>query len=283
MAGFRDRQRKWNVIFALICMLLVVFLSGMLILGKKTEKEEQIRLKALAEKKQNMAQETVAEHQIADPVGEQSTAEAERATEGIVCWGDEFLSGEEAVNYSYKSVLQRILQENGYTLPVQDKTLEGAGTLSVMTMAGVPGEQVHQFIEKHQLDAAGAELAVTETEIRELTPEQMARTDVNCIPVIFMGYYGGWNHDPAELAEQQQKILDTFSDKEKFLIVGAMPLDGAVDAVGMDTVLRERWGEHYISTAEVCSTPITTYEAQAQIAQTLFNKLVELNYIQKEG
>ena len=167
------------------------------------------------------------------------------------------------MNYSYKSVLQRILRENGYSLSVQDKTLEGAGTLSMMTMAGVPGEQVQQFVEKHQIAAAGAELGVTETEIRELTPEQMARTDVNCIPIIFMGY--------------------TFSNQERFLIIGTAPFDGSVDVAGMDTVLRERWREHYISTAEVCSAPISTYEAQEQLAQVIFHKLVEFNYIQREG
>lgn len=282
MVGFRNRERKWNIFFAFICALLFVFLAGMLVLGKKTEKEEQDRLKELAEKKQQPVQEELQKNEMTDFPGE-APVEGTENPEGIVCWGDEFLSGEEALNYSYKSVLQKILQENGYSLLVQDKTLEGAGTLSMMTMAGVPGEQVQQFIDKHQIAAAGAELAVTETGIRELTPEQMARTDVNCIPIICMGYYGGWNHDPAELAEQQQKILDTFSNQERFLVIGTAPLDGSVDAASMDAVLRARWGEHYISTAEVCSTPMSTYEAQEQLAQVIFHKLIEFNYIQREG
>ena len=41
--------------------------------------------------------------------------------------------------------------------------------------------------------------------------------------------------------------------------------------------------QHYISTAEVCSAPISTYEAQEQLAQVIFHKLVEFNYIQREG
>lgn len=282
MVGFRNREKKWNVFFAFICVLLFVFLAGMLVLGKKTEKEEQDRLKELAKKKQQPVQEELQKNETTDFL-EGELPEENGNPEGVVCWGDEFLGGEEALNYSYKSVLQRILRENGYSLSVQDKTLEGAGTLSMMTMAGVPGEQVQQFVGKHQIAAAGAELGVTETEIRELTPEQMARTDVNCIPIIFMGYYGGWNHDPVELAEQQQKILDTFSNQERFLIIGTAPFDGSVDVAGMDTVLRERWREHYISTAEVCSAPISTYEAQEQLAQVIFHKLVEFNYIQREG
>ncbi len=52
--------------------------------------------------------------------------------------------------------------------------------------------------------ANGAQLNVTETGIRDLTEEQTTRNDMDCIPVIFMGYYGGWNHDPQELTEQQE-------------------------------------------------------------------------------
>ncbi len=111
------------------------------------------------------------------------------------------------------------MQEHGYALPVQDKTLQGAGTMSMMTMAGVPKEKVEGFINKHIEAAQGGELPITETGIRDLTPEQLARTDLNCIPIISMGYYGGWSHDPAELAEQQQAILDTFPSKEQFLMI----------------------------------------------------------------
>ena len=39
-----------------------------------------------------------------------------------------------------------------------------------------------------------------------------------------MGYYGGWNYDPEELAEQEQKILDTFgANKDNYVIVGLAP------------------------------------------------------------
>ena len=98
-----------------------------------------------------------------------------------------------------------------------------------------------------------------------------------------MGYYGGWSHDPAELAEQQQAILDTFPSKEQFLIIGAIPIDGSVDAATLDSVMKEKWGEHYISVAEISSRPAATYEGQEAIANAVFQKLEELKYIQKEG
>ena len=66
MVGFRNREKKWNVFFAFICVLLFVFLAGMLVLGKKTEKEEQDRLKELAKKKQQPVQEELQKNETTD-------------------------------------------------------------------------------------------------------------------------------------------------------------------------------------------------------------------------
>ena len=111
------------------------------------------------------------------------------------------------------AVLQKLLTDNGYNLTVINKTLQGGGTLSMMKMAGVSDETLQGYIAKHQQAANGAQLNVTETGIRDLTEEQTTRNDMDCVPVIFMGYYGGWNHDPAELAEQQEQILNTFQTR----------------------------------------------------------------------
>lgn len=278
-----DRERKWNIVLILLCVILCIVLAGMFVWSKKSEAKESKRLEELAAGKavpEDKKEETVKKEETASQ--EQESQET-RKIEGIVCWGDDMINGEESATYSYKAVLQKLLQENGYHLPVQDKTLQGAGTMSMMTMAGVPKEEVDGFITKHVEAAQGAELPITETGIRDLTPEQLARTDLNCVPVISMGYYGGWSHDPAELAEQQQKILDTFPSKEQFLIVGAIPMDGSVDAATLDSVMKEKWGEHYISAAEISSLPAATYEGQEAIANAVFQKLEELKYIQKEG
>ena len=96
-----------------------------------------------------------------------------------------------------------------------------------------------------------------------------------------MGYYGGWNHDPNELAQQQEHILKTFSNQEQFIIVGTRPLDGSVDSAALDAALSEKWKEHYISLAAVTSSPSSTYEAQAAMARAVYEKMVELNYISK--
>lgn len=279
-----NRDKKWNILSLLVCVVLAVFLIGMLAWGKRADAAESRRLEQIAKEQENPAPEKEIKEAEEAKKEEPETKEAEEAkVEGIVCWGDDMVNGEASETHSYKVVLQNLLKEKGYNLPVQDKTLQGAGTLSMMTMAGVPEEEVQQFITKHQEAAAGAELAITETGIRDLTEEQKARTDLNCIPVICMGYYGGWSHDPAELAEQQQKILATFPNQDKFLIVGAIPLDGSVNEETLDQVLSEKWGEHYISAAQVSSSPAATYEGQEAIANAVVQKLEELNYIHKEG
>lgn len=132
-----------------------------------------------------------------------------------------------------------------------------------------------------QQAANGAQLNVTETGIRDLTEEQTTRNDTGYIPVIFMGYYGGWNHDPAELGEQQEQILNTFPDKSRFIVVGTRPMDSSVSSDTLDQVLSQKWGEHYISLANVTAQPSATYEAQQAMAEAVLQKLQELNYISK--
>jgi hypothetical protein len=201
--------------------------------------------------------------------------------EGISCWGDDLINGTDSDTYSYMNVLARLLQENGYNIPVVNKTLQGGGTLSMMKMAGVADEDLQNYITAHQQAANGAALNVTETGIRDLTEEQTDRSDAGYIPVIFMGYYGGWNHDANELAEQQERIIDTFTDNTRYIVVGTRPVDGSVDTATLDSVMTEKWGEHYISLASVTASPASTYDAQAAMAQAILDKLVELGYISK--
>ena len=209
------------------------------------------------------------------------TKDETTAASGIVCWGDDLINGEESNTYSYMAVLQKLLTDNGYNMTVINKTLQGGGTLSMMKMAGVSDETIQSYITKHQQSANGAQLNVTETGIRDLTEEQTTRNDMDCIPVIFMGYYGGWNHDPAELADQQEQILNTFQNKDQFIVIGTRPLDGSVTSEVLDQVLSQKWGEHYISLADVTAQPSSTYEAQQAMAEAILQKLQELNCISK--
>lgn len=208
------------------------------------------------------------------------TAEPRAQAAGVACWGDTFYSGDDA-GYSYTAALQQVLNENGFSIPVASKTLEAADTLSVMKMAGVSQADLDAYVAAHQ-EAAGGSAPVTEVSIRDLTEEEMARTELEYLPVLFMGYYGGWNYDPQELIEQQQKVLDTFGTyKDQFVIVGLSPADGSVDTAAYDAALSAAWGEHYISAVSVCGSPVLSVEGQSELASAIYQKLIDLGYLTK--
>lgn len=288
------RKGLWNALFVVLCIALVVALGGMLSWGMKKDSKERERLEKLATEsvktnkeisgtsKKEEKEKEAEEQEKPEETPKQPEKSPEEKTEGVVCWGDDLINGEDSATYSYKVVLQNLLTEKGYNLPVQDKTLQGAGTMSIMTMAGVPENEVQTFIDAHKAAANGAELPIAETGIRDLTPEQLERTDVNCIPIISMGYYGGWNYDPQELIQQQEKVLKTFPDQEQFIIVGVRPFDDSVNSSTLDTAMREKWGEHYISASEVTGVHVAaSFEGQAAVAQAVLEKLETLGYIEK--
>ena len=316
----KKKGKKTNILLGFICILLVGLLGFILAMNYKTEQEESQRLTELAgdqhigiedydavkehaaelekaskdeeessetdntekKSKKNNQKEDTAEADDTENAEETADEETARTISGVVCWGDDLINGDASNTYSYMAVLQKLLTDNGYNLTVVNKTLQAGGTLSMMKMAGVSDETLQGYITKHQQAANGAQLNVTETGIRDLTEEETTRNDMDCIPVIFMGYYGGWNHDPAELAEQQEQILNTFQYKDDFIVVGTIPLDGSVTADALDQVLSQKWGEHYISLASVTAQPSATYEAQQAMGEAVFNKLQELGYITKD-
>lgn len=310
MSKIRKKKiKKTDILLGFICILLAVLLGFILVTSYKSEQKESRHLSEIADDQQSGIEDYEAVKERAKELEEISSEEAEdtediksKNTEdtektdtadtedtkdkttvasGIVCWGDDLINGEESNTYSYMTVLQKLLTDNGYNMTVINKTLQGGGTLSMMKMAGVSDETIQSYITKHQQAANGAQLNVTETGIRDLTEEQTTRNDMDCIPVIFMGYYGGWNHDPAELADQQEQILNTFQNKDQFIVVGTRPMDGSVTSEALDQVLSQKWGEHYISLADVTAQPFSTYEAQQAMAEAILQKLQELNYISK--
>ena len=304
----KNYQEGRNWLLLILCILLFILFGALLFWSRSSNAADAARLQELAAREdqkdqaeeqdaseearpEETVEEETEENQEQASTGQQNsenedqesaaeeTATAPTLAKGIVCWGDDLINGEESATHSYRAVLQNLLNDSGYNLTVIDKTLQGAGTLSMMTMAGVPQEEVHSYITAHQEAAQGQELPVTETGIRDLTPEQTQRNDLEYVPVIFMGYYGGWNHDPAELARQQEAILNTFPQQEQYIIAGTFPLDGSVDSATLDSVMSEKWGEHYISMASITSNPASTYEGQADLAAAILQKMKDLGYL----
>lgn len=285
----------WNLVLMILCVVLSLVLAGFLIWDHQARAAEGERLKGIADREQEIyvpketapaesgenTGETEAPGNGTLPDTETSGSADGELAEGIVCWGDEFFQEEDEVGqYSYRVTLQERLLENGHDIKVTGKTLSGASTLSVMKMAGIPEEEIEAYAKAHREAAGDEEPPITETGTRNLTEEQMERTDADDIPVIFMGYYGGWNHDPEELIEQQRKILDTFGkNKERFLIVGTRPLDDSVSESDYDSAMEEAWGEHYLSAAEATSRHVAGRVGQAEIGRAIYEKLVDLGYI----
>ena len=282
---FRKNSVMTNIFLLLSCIILLGAV-GFILIKDKQEAEEVVKEVETVVSKEEETQEEPPQKEkpavaTATPVPTQTPVAEKEEIKGIVCWGDDLMTADTTDKYSYMAVLQRILQEKGYDIPVINKTIQGGGTLSMMKMAGVSDSVLQGYISAHQQAANGAELSVMERGIRDLTPEQTERNDLECIPVIFMGYYGGWNHNPAELAEQQEHILKTFPDQERFLVVGTRPVDGSVDAPSLDQALQQKWGEHYISLAQTTTYPASMIEAQEIMAQTIVQKMEELGYLEK--
>lgn len=282
---FRKNSVMTNIFLLLSCIILLGAVGFILIKDKQEAEEVVKEVETVVSKEEETQEEPPQKEKPAvetvTPMPTQTPVAEKEEIKGIVCWGDDLMTADTTDKYSYMAVLQRILQEKGYDIPVINKTIQGGGTLSMMKMAGVSDSVLQGYISAHQQAANGAELSVMERGIRDLTPEQTERNDLDCIPVIFMGYYGGWNHNPAELAEQQEHILKTFPDQERFLVVGTRPVDGSVDAPSLDQALQQKWGEHYISLAQTTTYPASMIEAQEIMAQTIVQKMEELGYLKK--
>ena len=282
------RNRKtawaWNLLLVLVCIALAVCFGGLLAWDAKAEavRSEKLMQEAKKDKKQEVKQEVKKDKKKEEVKKEEKEPAKPILPQGISFWGDEFFTAENELQYSSRVKLEEKLKAEGYTLEYANKTLAGAGTLSVMKMAGVPQADLDKYIEAHKASAGSATPPVTETGIRDLTEEEMKRSDKDYIPIITMGYYGGWNKDPKELAEQQQKVLNTFgANKDRFIIVGVRPMDGSVNIPEYEKVMKETWGEHYISTIDICTVTTTTADGQTQVADALYEKLLELGYIAK--
>lgn len=279
------RRTAKNVLLFLVCVALCCLLGYLLTDYQKEQVREEARLEKLASEKKQQDQTSEKEKKKEEPAGTDAVKEETKEPEqpqkalGIACWGDELLSQQAAAASSYTVVLQRLLTEQGYQIPVSNKTLTETCSLTVMKMAGVPMIDIDAYIAKHAAAANGAQLPITEGQTRSLTAEQMARADQAYLPVLFLGYYGGWNYDVNELIEQEQKILETFENKEHFLIIGLPPADGRVSADQYHAAMSQQWGEHYLNASEVCPNGVLSVQGQGELAQAVLEKLKGLGYL----
>ena len=210
----------------------------------------------------------------------------------ISCRGDAFQETDDADKATgYPAKLKALLEKESIDGEVMDYTWDMAGSLSQIRLAGVRQSVVDKYIENHTRAAqeAGITLRNTETQIRiDFDSVDTSRDDEQAIPVICMGYYGGFGQSLDELAEQQQLILDTYELREtedgdkEFVIMGFYP-SGWSDPAEYDKVMQEMWGDHYLSLNEELSVGAISDEGRQAIAEALLQKLKDLNYISSEN
>ncbi|MGN0362387.1 MAG: hypothetical protein ACI4ET_06045 [Bilifractor sp.] len=206
------------------------------------------------------------------------TPEAEQTM--ISIRGD-ILDEDDSTDTSYPDYLQKLLQDNGYgNYTVENNTWDNSGTLSQMALAGVSMDDINTYITAHENNANGAELDATEYVVRDdLDQYKKDRDDLNAIPVICMGYYGGWNNDPNELAEQIQKILDTYTQKDNYVVVGMYPYN-EVDQTAYDQAMTDAFGDHYLAlTSDILDQPAFDDAGHQEIANAIYQKLESLGYL----
>lgn len=257
----------------------------------KAQEEAIAAAKAQAEAEAKAAEEKAAaeaaERAKAEEEAKAAAAAAEAKKNGISVRGDCFDVDGADKTIGYPSKLQQILEENGYKMTVQDNTWDMAGSLSQMALAGVSQDIIDGYIAGNpdKIAALGYELSPTETVVRDDLSEfyNENRDDLDYIPVICIGFFGGWGCDPYELAEQQQAILQTYNQQDKFVILGVYPnineITDSFDTAYYDQVMADTWGEHYLQLSHIIDVTLYSEEGHQQMAQALYDKLSELGYL----
>lgn len=298
-------RRKGNAILIILSIVLAVALTMFLFWNRREEQRDMQRLAqekmsddledpAETEKDSETPQSEVVEqpeeienHNGQTEVSSEDSGEEQLQNEsvqkneqikGISFRGDSFCSEEEIDEKGFGANLKNILEQNGIELPVADYTMYEAGTLSQMRLAGVELSELDAYIEAHKSNLDEDELRITEVKVRDLSQEQLERDDQNYIPIICIGYYGGWGYDFEELCEQQQRILDTYQQQDKYLILGVYPTR-CPDKDGYKEKMEQTWGEHYIMLDDVKKNSLSTDEGKEETAQIVYDKMMELGYL----
>lgn len=203
------------------------------------------------------------------------------ASQTMISIRGDILDEDDSTDTSYPDYLQKLLQDNGYSnYTVENNTWDNSGTLSQMALAGVSMDDINTYITAHENNANGAELDATEYVVRDdLDQYKKDRDDLNAIPVICMGYYGGWNNDPNELAEQIQKVLNTYDQKDNYVVVGMYPYNN-VDQTAYDQAMTDAFGDHYLAlTSDILDQPAFDDAGHQEIANAIYQKLNSLGYL----
>lgn len=275
-----------NGILIILTAVLFVGLVGFLFWNRREEQETIQRLQQEQEvmkEEENSGGESAKNEAVASETPSATPQATPQVTEtpvqtALSFRGDSFVGEEEQEEKGYPALVRKLLEEKNQDVTVEDYTMDAAGSLSQMKLAGVEQSILDTYLREHEKVAEEQTLRVTETKIRELSEEELQREDQNSIPVICMGYYGGWCSDPEELCDQIQQILDTYTQKEKYLILGLYP-SWVEDRDAYHQAMVSRWGEHYLQLDETMRSAASSSEGRQEIANAVYDKMTQMGYL----
>ena len=292
---------KKKILYGGLCLLLSILLGGFLFYCRKEEKQQidenkQLRLQMADNVQSVMANgESVMEDGLASDVGEQeessvqeeSTVQASDSAEPeaveheitmISFRGDSFLQDDQVQEKGIGALVKKKLEDQQIDMQVRDYSMYQAGSMAQLRLAGVDETAIEGYLKRHTDNENNMELSVYETKVRAAEDMNLERDDQEAIPVICMGYYGGWYNDPEELIKQIQDILGTYAQQEKYLVAGLYP-SVDVDKELYKTKMEEAWGDHYLQLDDEIDHSPSKNEGREDIAAAVFKKLQNLGYL----
>lgn len=294
---------KKKVLYGVLCFLLFCLLGGFLVYCRNEEKQQidankQLReslagIENSVEEKSEEIPESTAEEASnvqtegavseTDKNGDEtvSAASVEETTPLISIRGDAFQKEDKVQEAGIGAELKKLLEDKQITAEVQDYSLYQAGSMAQLRLAGVDEDKIDSYLKRHTDNEDDLQLSIYETKVRTAEDMELERDDQQGIPVICMGYYGGWYNDPEELNRQFQDILDTYAQKECYVIAGLYP-DVDVDKEQYKQIMSETWGEHYIQLDESITHSPSQKTGRKEIAEAIFEKLQDLGYVKAE-
>lgn len=125
-------SRRANIICIIFVMLIVIIFGSFKLYDNKQSEINSIQMEEMrtkyirdlkAEEEERAAKEAYYESILED-------------IPGIVCWGDDMTYGKGGINKSYPYVLENLLNENGYKIPVYNNGVSGEDSLTVLGRQG---------------------------------------------------------------------------------------------------------------------------------------------------
>lgn len=273
-------RRYIKILLAIFNIILCVFLF--LFLMQYREEEQKITRRLIQERnKAGVLEDPDVKEESNKKTDKNQQSEISQEDEkhviGISYRGDCFCEEEMIETEGIGAYLGAALSND---IDVMEYSMNESGTMSQMKLAGVDLDIVETYLDKHEENGT-SELHLTERKIRDLSDEELIRSDEDYLPVLCMGYYGGWGNDPEELCEQQQYILDTYNQTKQYIIVGITPAVYS-DSDEYHKVMEEKWDEHYLSLDNVIDENPTDTESKKKIAQLIIEKMIELEYLSEK-